>query len=128
MRTVICPYCGQQAEFVDSSVIYGRSFGKIYLCRKCNAYVGVHNGSTKPKGTLANAELRKYRISAHAAFDPLWQTGPFKGQRKAAYRWLAGLLGLPVERTHIGMFDVPQCKRVVEVVTASARELKGGDK
>lgn len=41
MRNVICPYCEKPAEFVDSSVIYGRSYGMIYLCRKCGAYVGV---------------------------------------------------------------------------------------
>ena len=27
----ICPYCGKPTEFVDSSVIYGRSYGMIYL-------------------------------------------------------------------------------------------------
>lgn len=43
----ICPYCGKPTEFVDSSVIYGRSYGMIYLCRDCRAYVGVHKG-TRP--------------------------------------------------------------------------------
>lgn len=28
----ICPYCGNRTEYVDSSVIYGRSYGMIYLC------------------------------------------------------------------------------------------------
>ena len=41
----ICPYCGKPTEFVDSSVIYGRSYGMIYLCRDCRAYVGVHKGT-----------------------------------------------------------------------------------
>ena len=35
MRNVYCPYCGRQAEYVDSKVIYGRSYGMAYLCRKC---------------------------------------------------------------------------------------------
>ena len=123
MRNVICNYCGQPAEYTDSAVIYGRSYGMIYLCRKCGAYVGVHNGSTKPKGTLANAELRKYRISAHTAFDPLWKIGPFKGKRKAAYQWLAEKMGLAVDQTHIGLFDVRQCKQVVEIVRSSGFNL-----
>lgn len=29
----ICPYCGKPTEYVDSSIIYGRSYGMIYLCR-----------------------------------------------------------------------------------------------
>ena len=27
----ICPYCGKPTEYVDSSIIYGRSYGMIYL-------------------------------------------------------------------------------------------------
>ena len=38
MRTVFCDYCGIQARFVDSSVIYrGRSYGMSYLCPRCGA-------------------------------------------------------------------------------------------
>lgn len=112
-RLVICPYCGRSAEFVDSSVVYGKSYGPIYLCRCCDAYVGVHAGSDKPKGRLANAELRKWKIAAHNAFDPLWKSGQLS--RKAAYKLLATRMGLPIERTHIGMFDVEQCKRVASI-------------
>lgn len=54
-RIVICDYCGTPADFVDSSVVYhGHSFGMIYLCPRCGAYVGVHKGSDKPLGRLAN--------------------------------------------------------------------------
>ena len=43
----ICPYCGNRTEYVDSSVIYGRSYGMIYLCWDCMAYVGVHKGTDR---------------------------------------------------------------------------------
>lgn len=33
MRKVFCDYCGQQAEYVDSKIIYGRSYGMMYLLR-----------------------------------------------------------------------------------------------
>ena len=47
MKEVYCDYCGRRAEFVDSKVIYGKSYGMIYLCRCCPgyAYVGVHKGT-----------------------------------------------------------------------------------
>lgn len=61
----ICPYCGKPTEFVDSSVIYGRSYGMIYLCRDCRAYVGVHKGTNQALGRLANAELRDAKKEAH---------------------------------------------------------------
>lgn len=31
MRKVYCDYCGRETEYVDSKVIYGKSYGKIYL-------------------------------------------------------------------------------------------------
>jgi len=85
----------------------------VYLCRTCDAYVGVHKGTDRPLGRLADAELRHWRKVAHASFDPLWQLGTFLGRRGDAYRWLAEQMGLPEEKTHIGMFDVSQCQQVI---------------
>ena len=121
MRTVICPYCGSQAAYVDSKVIYGRSYGMIYLCRPCNAYVGVHRGTDQPLGRLANAELRFWKRAAHSAFDPLWKYGRFRGYRNVAYQWLSGKMGLRVESTHIGMFDVDECKEVIRICKVERR-------
>lgn len=117
---VYCDYCGRKAEFVDSKVIYGRSYGMIYLCRNCMAYVGVRKGTRKPLGRLANAELRSWKKAAHAAFDPLWKYGRFKRHRDAAYRWLAEQMNLPLKQTHIGLFDIDQCRKVIEIVRRSA--------
>lgn len=116
MQKVVCPYCGRVAKYVDSSVIYyGHSYGMAYLCRPCNAYVGVHSGTDRPKGSLANAELLGWRKATHARFDPLWRDGPFK-KRNAAYRWLSEQMKLPIEQTHIGMFTVEQCKAALEII------------
>lgn len=111
-----CPYCGSDTKFIDSKEIYGKSYGMVWACinyPKCDAYVGVHKGTDKPLGRLANAELRKYKNKAHAIFDPIWQDR--KMSRKEAYAWLASQLGLPVNETHIGMFDVDMCIKVIEV-------------
>lgn len=119
---VYCDYCGRKAEFVDSKIIYGKSYGMIYLCRNCMAYVGVHKGTAKPLGRLANAQLRYWKKRAHASFDPLWKYGRFKGSRNAAYAWLAKSLNLPVEETHIGMFDVGMCKRVIQICSNERKD------
>lgn len=93
----------------------------IYLCRHCKAWVGVHDGTDKPLGRLANAELRSAKVHAHDCFDPLWlgkirRDGCSKKQaRMAGYKWLADQLGIETDRCHIGMFDVDMCNRVVEV-------------
>ena len=116
MEKVFCPYCEGQAEFTDGKIIYGKNFGMIYLCRNCVAYVGAHKRTGKPLGRLANAELRYWKKAAHTAFDPLWQRGRFKGHRNVAYGWLAQRMNLPAEETHIGMFDIAQCKKVINIM------------
>lgn len=128
MREVFCDYCGHQAEYVDSEVIYGRSYGMIYLCPVCEAYVGVHKGTDKPLGRLANYELRQWKKAAHAAFDPLWQVGPFQHRRNDAYRWLSEQMHLPVEQTHIGMFDVGQCRQAINIITTMKGTINHGRK
>lgn len=116
-----CPYCGGNVEFVGGSVIYPYRpdlySKKFYLCEPCGAYVGCHRGTDKALGRLANAELRKAKMAAHAAFDPLWTAGIMK--RWEAYAWLAEQLGLPRDEAHIGMFDVDMCRRVVEACGAA---------
>ena len=111
-----CPYCSKPAILVTGDVVYPHrpdlSEKHFYMCYTCNAHVGCHPGTTNPLGRLANAELRKAKQAAHAAFDPLWRDG--KQKRKAAYKWLASQLGIHVNDCHIGMFDVEMCRLVVE--------------
>lgn len=111
--TVFCNYCGKPAEYVDSAVVYGSSYGMIYYCKPCNAWVGVHKGSGTPLGTLANAELRAYRRKAHGLFDRIWRRRWMS--RGKAYAWLSEHMGLAKEETHIGMFSIEQCKIVIDL-------------
>lgn len=55
----ICPYCHIKTEYKNSVDIYGADYGMIYICPKCRAYVGVHKGTDKAKGRLANEYLRR---------------------------------------------------------------------
>lgn len=105
-----CPYCDQPATLVDSAVIYGRSYGPIWLCSgypECDVYVGTHKGATEPLGTMADADLRAMRKLVHAAFDPLWKEGHVG--RKEAYRLLATEMGIPGEECHVAMFGPFRC-------------------
>ena len=114
MNEVICPYCGHEAKLIDSKQVYGKSYGNMYMCWDCDAYVGTHKGTTKPLGRLANKELGHWTVQAHNAFDIKWRGALMS--RKDAYRWLSKSLDIPIEQTHIGMFDVDICKRVVEML------------
>lgn len=123
-KTPICPYCNKPAKLVTGAAIYPHRKDlhhlKYWQCEPCGAYVGTHKDSKKnaPLGRLANAELRKAKCAAHAAFDPLWKERVFES-RRAAYKWLAEKLGIESKRCHIGMFDVAMCHAVVKVSLAS---------
>lgn len=114
----MCGYCNVAAELVNGDVIYPHrpdlAVLKFWRCANCGAYTGTHANSPthKPKGSLANEELRHTRIAAHAVFDNRWRKLGIR--RSAAYKWLGEKLGCPTT-PHIGFMDEAQCKRVVEI-------------
>lgn len=116
-----CPYCGRKPRYCDSKEIYGSSYGMVYYCKLCDAYVGVHHKTSKRAlGRLANSELREAKKEAHKYFDPLWMRKMNQGfskkeARNSAYEWLAKSLHIAKRHCHIGMFDVELCKQVVEI-------------
>ena len=113
----ICPYCNCKSELIDSAEVYdGVSYGLMYICRNCNAYVGCHKGSDKSLGRLANEELRRYKHCAHLVFDMIWENHFMS--RYNAYTWLSKKLQINREHTHIGMFDVDLCKQVIKLSSA----------
>ena len=119
MSNPTCPYCGEESERVDSAVVYGKSYGDIFLCKnwpECDAYVGVHRDSGKPKGSLANQELRNLRKLCHNQFDTLWMSGAFKS-RSRAYQWLSVFMEIP--EAHIGEFRKEDCIKLLN-------KLRGG--
>ena len=113
----ICRYCGGKVVFTSNSEIYGKEYGngKCYLCRNCKAFVGVHTETLTPLGTLANDELRKWRHQAHNEFDKLWKGKTRKMTRYNAYGWLSKQMNLTRNETHIALFEIEQCKQVIEI-------------
>ena len=112
LKGKICPYCKGKTEYIDSEVIYGTSYGMVYLCKPCDAYCGVHKGTDKSLGRLANRELRFWKKEAHRHFDVIWKEGDI--ERNDLYLYLSDHLNIPAEYTHIGMFSIRSCMKVVE--------------
>jgi hypothetical protein len=113
-KELTCPYCGSHAELKDAFVIYHKlGFGQVYVCANypaCDAYVGVHEGTVKPKGSLASSALRALRKQAHGVIDPLWREQGL--QRKAVYEAAALVLGR--KEFHIGDFKEEDAKKFLE--------------
>ena len=113
----VCPYCDSEVIFTSNSIIYGEKYGngKCYKCTKCDAYVGVHNGTKTPLGRMANKELRELKKQAHALFDPIWQNK--QKTRSEAYTDLAKALSIPKKECHFGWFDKPMLLKAIGYLT-----------
>ena len=119
MIAPVCPYCLKTSELVGGDVIYPRrpdlSQKRFFLCKPCDAYVGCHPGTVVALGRLANKELRTWKIKAHEAFDPLWQTG--KMSRSNAYELMCRMINITRNEAHIGLFNVDQCKLLIKKIS-----------
>jgi len=114
-----CPYCNRAAHLRSGDRLYAHrpdlADKWFWCCQWCDAYVGCHPGTKRPLGRLAGPELRKLKMAAHSAFDPLWRNGAMT--RNEAYAALAKFMGLTKKQCHIGKFDEGQCRRVIEFST-----------
>lgn len=112
-----CNYCNNEAEWVDNKEIYGKSYGKshkMWLCRSCDAYVGCHQNSKRPFGTLANRELRSKRIIAKTLFKNKYIS---KYGIRNSYIKLSNDLKIEEKDCHFGMFDLETCEKVIKILT-----------
>ncbi len=118
MKKPTCPYCHKPAKCEDSSVIYGKSFGWIWICRCLHkySYVGCHGKSKRPLGTLANHATRIARKRATAALNSVRRASLMT--RQEAYIWLAGILMKSEEQSHIAMSDTEQCMQIIAACKA----------
>ena len=118
-----CPYCGRTAVLRKASDIYEKALDEyLYVCSgypECNSYVGVHSGTLRSKGTLANGDLRHNRIEAHRIFDSIWKHKIMTKQN--AYCWMQDIFSLTTDQAHIGQFSeyrcdclILECRKVLE--------------
>jgi hypothetical protein len=112
----LCPYCGKESTEATGKDVYPHredlAGKRFFQCAPCQAHVGRY-ADGRPLGYLANAETRRARMTAHAAFDPLWKSG--RMTRTQAYEELARAMGIRQEDCHIGMFNIEECKKTLEV-------------
>lgn len=123
-----CPYCGSRAFLRPASVVYGPKAidpaAPYYVCARypaCDSYVAAHKKTRLPMGTLADPELRRRRVHAHAAFDRLWQSGLMT--KRQAYLWLRAKLDLPEKEAHIGKFSILRCELVIQLCETCFRSI-----
>lgn len=112
-----CYYCQRPTVYVDSIEVYQKSYGFIFLCRDCDAYVNTHHGQDQAFGFVARKDLRDARHKAHLMFDPLVQSKVDSGMKKKvaqskAREWLATQLLIDVIECHIGMMELRKTHKI----------------
>ena len=126
----VCPVCHTK------SVMSITKFGVTWVCRNepggkdCDTRVGCHKGTNIPLGTMAGAELRKFRSIAHDNFDFLWTHFIYElnitkhEARNETYNWLAEELKIPTKDCHIALFDIETCRRVAAICNPIKQKIK----
>lgn len=94
--TITCPYCKAPGRLASAASVYrgGLASKSVWVCSNfptCDAFVGAHEATGKPLGSLANKALRGLRKACHAKLDPLWRSGEFI--RKDLYGLAATFFG-----------------------------------
>ena len=120
MNKVFCPYCKKEAKWCENKEIYGKNYGKSYMCyycKPCNAYVGCHQNSREPLGSMANRETRDLRKQCHRLFDPLWKEK--KMSRKEAYDYLLKNTGVK----HIAWSNESDCLKVIKLLSGMEKKV-----
>lgn len=118
-KTLTCNYCNGECEWVSNKEVYGKKYGKshmIWLCRDCDAYVGCHNNSKNPMGTLANRKLRQLRKDAKNLFISKCLNGN-RQYNYDRYCEIASLLNKKMSKTHFAMFNEEDCQKIIHHFT-----------
>lgn len=104
-----CPKCGRTAMTVRTQ------YGPRHQC------CGMHSWRGKP---LVDKETHDLRREAHAAIDPLWQSG--KMRRSFVYQTLARLMRITGEECHIAQMNPVELRLVIELApeVAAVEDIK----
>ena len=106
-----CPYCGKPAELVDSKAVYGVSYGNLWLCRACDAYVSAKTGTDEPTGRLAKRDLRQLRKMAKSMIDEFARGARLS--RAELRDWIAARAGVPGHHGYLSWLSEEQVGRVI---------------
>lgn len=130
-KGTVCPYCRRKTKLISvrkAKSVYAKT-DYIRVCNPCNASVSCHPGTKNAMGRLANADLRRLRVTAHIYFDALWK---FKmgrlyytkyEARNEAYVWLAEQLGIDPENCHIAYFGKTLTSRTIKLCKTYCEQL-----
>lgn len=117
----MCPRCYVKTRKTSSEAVYRKDYGPIWRCPQCGMFVGSHKKTSRHLGMIADKRIKEWRSNAHKYFDFLWKHKIKEEKisrsraRGLAYSWLSKEMGIPVEWTHISMFNWKQCKQVVDL-------------
>lgn len=98
--SVLCPYCQQPAVLLrwqEPGYPYPADWGPAWKCEPCDAFIRCCQGTTRPLGTLADADTRHWRSLAHRALDVMSRDVVESVEGYAANRRVVSVVVVEVE-------------------------------
>ena len=117
---LICPYCNAPAKLMTNKEFFGDDARepdeKLYVCsnyyKGCDSYVTTYKNTEKPKGIMANGEVRNLRIRAHKAIDKVIDSGTMT--KNQIYRYLGIYFG--DREFHLGKSGIYKCNETIRLM------------
>ena len=98
-KEIYCCECKRlvQARFTNWAEVYPYlrelPCTHFYICDKCKNFVGVHNNTNIPLGTIPTPEIKEYRKTIHSIIDPIFLKSKDKHYtRTNIYKFLSKFL------------------------------------
>lgn len=107
---MICPYCKNDAEWVDNKELYHKNYNKsskAYLCRKCDAYICCIKNTKIPFGTMADLDTRKFRKVLFGEISRISKSMSIS--KKEVYKIISRKVSF---RFYIPKLNLQQCEKV----------------
>lgn len=99
-------YCGKRNGFYKIA-----NNNLLYICGKCQNTHEAKQDSGLPRGIACSKECKIYRLHAHWMLNHYIKKN--KLSKNIGYIHLSKMLGLDIEETHIALFGINMCKKVI---------------
>lgn len=113
-----CPFCDRAASITTADDFY-KSTKKynscVWYCAHCErVYVTTYEGTSTPKGTLADDDTRRLRRICHLVTE--YKKKEEKLSHEQYYEWIATIIHVPTHEAYIGYLSLDKCRELVKSV------------
>ena len=119
-----CPFCDRTASITTADDFYKttKKYNScVWFCAHCErVYVTTYEGTSTPKGTLADDETRRLRRICHLVTE--YKKKEERLSHERYYEWIATIIHVPTHEAYIGYLSLDKCRELVKSVNRNIYE------